>query len=215
MPADRSPSSGSVAVPVRGTVLPSWYSASLVGAVTESAGAAFTVIETDLVDVLPPLSVTDAVIVCTPLVRELVIDPPVPSAPSWLELHWMLDDRTPSSRSVALPVNGIASPGEYVAPVSGEVMPMPGGALTTTLMVAVPVAPALSVTAAAIVCVPLDSPLVVSEAPLPRAPSMLELHWMPAARFPSSGSVAEPVKVTGRPGADVVPSGGAVILTPG
>src|SRR5207237_1004111 len=80
-------------------------------------------------------------------------------------------------------------------------MPMPGGALTMTVVVAVLVAPALSVTAAVIVCVPLDSPLVVREAPLPRAPSMLELHLLPAARFPSSESVADPVKVTGRSGA--------------
>ena len=44
---------------------------------------------------------------------------------------------------------------------------------------------------------------------------MLELHLMPAARFPSSESVADPAKVTGRSGADVVPSGGAVMLTDG
>ncbi len=202
-------------MPVNGTASPSWNSAPFVGAVIDTVGAALIVIETDWVAALPPLSVTDAVIVSAPLVSELVIDAPAPSAPSLLELHWMFDDRTPSSRSVALPVNGMASPGENVAPVSGDVMPMRGGALTTTVIFAVSVAPALSVTAAVIVCVPLDSPLVVSEAPLPRAPSMLELHWMPAARFPSSGSVADAVKVTGRSGANVVPSGGAVMLTTG
>ena len=88
-------------MPVNGTASPSWKSAPFVGAVIDTMGAALTVIETDRVAVLPPLSVTDAVIVFAPLVSELVIDAPVPSGPSLLELHWMLDDRTPSSRSVA------------------------------------------------------------------------------------------------------------------
>src|SRR6266540_3155498 len=181
----------------------------------ETTGAASTVIETVAVEVLPPLSVTEAVIVCAPLVSELVIEAPLPSAPSLLELHWMLDDRSPSSTSMALPVNGIGSPGENVAPVSGEVIVISGGALTTTVMVAVLVAPPPSVTDAVIVCVPLFSALVLIEGPSPSAPSMLELHWMPDDRSPSSGSVAVPVNVTGRSGAEIVLSGGAEMLTTG
>src|SRR5437660_10805086 len=117
-----------------------------------------TTLPADWMGFLPPMATTEAMTLCPPVVIHLLIDAPVPSAPSLLELHSMLDDRRPSSRSVALPVNGIASPGENVAPVSGDVMPMPGGALTMTVVVAVLVAPALSVTAAVIVCVPLDSP---------------------------------------------------------
>src|SRR6266511_2589772 len=96
----------------------------------ETTGAALTVIETVAVEVLPPLSVTEAVIVCAPLVSELVIEAPLPSAPSWLELHWMLDDRSPSSGSVAVPVNVTGRSGAEIVLSGGAEMLTTGGAFT-------------------------------------------------------------------------------------
>src|SRR6266540_7433917 len=165
--------------------------------------------------VFPPLSVTCAEMTWAPVDNELTLmDGPVPIS-TLSEVHWMPDDTSPSSRSSALAANWICSPGENTAPFTGDVMATPGGALTTTETDAVDVLPPVSVTDAVIVCVPLLSALVVTKGPEPRTPSMFELHWMPDDRSPSSRSVAVPVNVTGRSGAEIVPSGGAVMFTTG
>ena len=53
-----------------------------------TTGAALTMTVIDDVTVLPPVSVTDAVMTCDPADNELaLIDAPVPRGPSWLELH--------------------------------------------------------------------------------------------------------------------------------
>ena len=56
-----------------------------------------------------------------------------------------------------------------------------------------------SLTLAVIRCVPTDSEEVDSAAPEPRAPPKLELQEIDAARLPSSGSEALPVKLTEAP----------------
>ena len=114
---------------------------------------------------------------CDPADNELVlIDAPVPRAPSWLELHWIAADRSPSSESLAVPVKVTGSPNWYRAPLAGAVMETAGGALTAIETDAVVVFPPPSVTEAVIVCVPADSELTSSAAPVPRGPSWLELH---------------------------------------
>ena len=64
------------------------------------------------------------------------------------------------------------------------------------------------------VWVPTESAEVVRLAPVPRAPSRLEVHARLAARSPSS-SLAVPVKVTGVVSVLLLPSAGAVIATAG
>ena len=73
-----------------------------------------------------------------------------------------------------------------------------GGGLTTTVIVTVPVRPAVSVALAVIVWVPL---LRVLEKlpPVPIWPSMLEVQTSLAVISPSRESRAEPVKLTGVP----------------
>src|SRR6476619_2073171 len=51
----------------------------------------------------PPESVTDALMTCDPAVRARVIDAPVPSAPSMLDVQPRRPVRLPSSGSVAVP----------------------------------------------------------------------------------------------------------------
>ncbi len=76
----------------------------------------------------PPLSVTEAVIVCVPPDRVFVEnDPPEPMLPSRLEVHARLAVRSPSS-SVAVPVNVMGSPWVNVDPFAGAVIVTVGGA---------------------------------------------------------------------------------------
>src|SRR5205823_2497977 len=127
----RLPSSRSVAVPVRFRASPTPTSAPFGGDVMVTAGAALTVIVVDDVTVFPPVSVTDAVMTCDPADNELgLIDEPLPREPSWLDVHWMLPDTSPSSVSLAVPVNGTASPYWESAPFPGAVIDTVGAALT-------------------------------------------------------------------------------------
>jgi hypothetical protein len=99
----------------------------------------------DLLAVLPPLSLTDAVIVCVPTERlPLLIEAPVPSDPVTLELHWMLDEMLPSSASIALPVNVTFVSAWNEAPLSGDEIITDGaafGAVTVICLLAVSVPP--------------------------------------------------------------------------
>src|SRR5205823_14760879 len=115
------------------------------------------------------------------------------------DFHCTLGARLPSSRSVAVPVRFRASPTPTSAPFGGDVMVTTGAALTVTVMDDVTVFPPVSVTDAVMRCEPADNELALIDAPLPRAPSRLELHWIAAARSPSSVSLAVPVKVTVAP----------------
>ena len=195
----RVPSSTSVAVPVKVTAAPG-SNVVPVGAVIATTGVALTVMVIMVWVVLPPLSVTVAVMVCVPVESALaVIVRPVPSAPSRLEVQAMVAERSPSSVSLAEPVKVTAAPGSNVAPVAGAVIRTAGVLLTVMVIEARPVLPPLSVAAAVITCVPLVSVLLVIVLPVPRLPSRLELQVMLAVRVPSSTSVAVPLSVTGAP----------------
>jgi len=72
-----------------------------VGAVLVATGLTVNVMEADPRS--PPESVTDAVMVCVPIVSPLVeIVPPDPITPSRFDAHEMLLVRFPSSVSVAV-----------------------------------------------------------------------------------------------------------------
>ena len=68
--------------------------------------------------------------------------------------------------------------------------------------------PPASVTVAVMMCVPDWSVLMLRLAPVPRAPSRLELHAMAVLRSPCSGSVAVPVRTTVVAGAEDAVGGG-------
>ena len=151
--------------------------------------------------VLPPLSVAEAVMTWVPAESVLrVMLPPVPIAPSRLEVQATTGARLPSSRSLAVAVRVVAAPISRIEPLAGAVMATVGVALTTTEIATLALLPPLSVTEAMIAWVPELSVLVVMLPPVPRTPSRLEIHEMRAARLPSSASVAVAVKVTAVPG---------------
>jgi len=111
MRAARSPSSVSLAVPVKVTAAPGSNVAPVAGAVIRTAGVLLTVMVIEARPVLPPLSVAAAVIVCVPLVRVLiVIVLPEPRLPSRLEVQTRWVVRVPSSTSVAVPLSVTAWP---------------------------------------------------------------------------------------------------------
>src|SRR5438045_8827439 len=104
--------------------------------------------------VLPPASVTRAVMTYVPEVRLLTASvAPVPSgvAPA---VQWMAVERDPSSTSLAVPARWIVSPGEKTEPVAGAVMATVGAAFTGMVMPALAVLPPAHVTLAGIVGVP-------------------------------------------------------------
>src|SRR5205823_14246186 len=123
--------------------------------------------------------------------------------------------RLPSSTSVAVAVKLAAAPGSKVVPVAGAVIATVGVALTAMVIVARPVLFALSVAAAVIVWMPVESVLTVIVAPVPSSPSRLEVQTIREVRVPSSASLAEPVKVMAAPGSNVVAVGGVVATTGG
>lgn len=103
------------------TELPACTELGVMPVTVTSAGGgdALTVTETDALPVKPPLSVTDAVIVCVPTlsVREKL--PPVPICPSRLDVHTRLAVRFPSCVSLAEPENEIVAPSAKVEPLAG------------------------------------------------------------------------------------------------
>src|SRR2546430_1028997 len=152
---DTLPSSGSVAAAVNAIVSAWLKRAPLSGVVIVTAGRPETVIEREADAVRPPLSLTLAVRVCTPAVSvERVRLPPVPSAPSRLEVQVMAAVRLPSSRSVALAVRVTGVPWMDRAPSAGAVIVSAGGALTTIVIVFWPVRPRRVVAEAGVVGVP-------------------------------------------------------------
>src|SRR5881398_2991764 len=120
---DTSPSSGSLAAAVN-EIVSAWLKrAPLNGVVIVTAGRPETVTEREADAVRPPLSVTLAVRVWTPAVSvERVRLPPVPSAPSRLEVQVTAAVRLPSSRSVALAERVTGVPWTDRAPSAGAVI---------------------------------------------------------------------------------------------
>ena len=105
--AVRLPSWMSEALPEKLMVVPlakeEPFTGLLMATVGGSLGAALTVTVTKAVAVLPPESVTCAVIVWVPLLKVREKLPPVPIEPSMLEVQVTLAVRLPSCASAALP----------------------------------------------------------------------------------------------------------------
>ncbi len=112
--AVRSPSSVSLAFPVKKIGLPTVKLEPSGGALMAAVGGwlgSFTVTVIMSLPGSPPVSVTDAVMVCVPAVSvEVEKLPPEPMAASRLEVHERLAVREPSSVSLAFPAIKIGSP---------------------------------------------------------------------------------------------------------
>src|SRR5207247_11280615 len=78
--------------------------------------------------------------------------------------------------------------------------------VTRTLLATV--TPSRSVTVAVSVCGPSGNAGIVSVAPAPSGPPRLDAHRTAAPRSPSSTSVAEAARTTGRPASNAPPSPG-------
>ena len=175
--------------------LPAVNEAPSTGAVIATTGAVFTVTVIEAEPKTPPLSVTDAVMVWVPTERVAIEkETPVPIAPSRSEDHDRLAAISPSSVSMALPVNVIKLPAVNEAPSTGAVIATTGAVLTVTVIQEEPKTPPLSVTDAVIVWVPTERVAIEKEPPVPIAPSRSEDHDRLAEISPSSVSMALPVK---------------------
>src|SRR5438552_19012911 len=98
-----------------------------------TTGPPLTVIVIDALAVLWPLSATVAVMTCVPELRALVlIVPPVPSAPSRLEVQAMTGVRVPSSGSVAVAGRVIGAAWLESAGSAGDLAVSVGGAVTAS-----------------------------------------------------------------------------------
>ena len=113
--------------------------------------------------------------------------------------------RSPSSRSLAVPINVTGSPPRKPAPSAGAAsvtdggVLMGGGCMTVTTTCDEADCPRLSVTEAVTVCVPSLS-TAVTAAPVPRGPSRSECHAMALSRLTSSRlATAVACNVTGSP----------------
>src|SRR5437763_13532824 len=120
----------------------------------------------------------------------------------------MVPVRSPSSLSEAPPTKVIDVPAATVV-VVGAVIVTVGLASTRTVTDRLAVRPAASVTDAVMVCVPVDRVLSAKLAPVPSAPSRLEVQWIAAPRSPSSAAGAVAVNVIAAPGARTEPAAGA------
>ena len=130
MAALGSGSKSSVAVAARVTGVPANADPSPGGAVMVTTGAVFGPRTRRLIRASPgwPLeSVADAVIVCVPMrSEEDETCGPVPRAPSRLDVHWSAALTSPSSTSVATPLNATVVPSGKTAWFGGAVMATTG-----------------------------------------------------------------------------------------
>ena len=99
-----------------------------------SIGAAVIVIVICSLPGRLPLSVTDAVIVCTPIDSVAPTLAPVPNAPSRFEVQARFALRSPSSLSVAVPVSISAVPSTTLVPLAGAVIFTPGAVLVGSVL---------------------------------------------------------------------------------
>ena len=164
----------------------------------------------------PPESVTAAVIVWAP--GESVsedMEAPLSNTPSMLDCHDTLPLRSPSS-SLAMAVKLTSTPSSKLAPSVGDVMVTTGLLLPAILsvMLSDPGRPPLSNTCAVMICAP-PVRLALTDAPVSRMPSMLDVHAISDAMSPSSRSLAMPVKGIRSVSSKLLPSAGAVIVTTG
>ncbi len=156
--------------------------------------------------VLPLESVAVQVMVWVPAVASPVRTvAPMPICPSRLLVHTMLAlDTVAPVGGVTVAVKLMASPMAAWWPAFGEVMVTWGtsAAVRVSLMLAEAEWPALSVAVRVMVWAPTVVRAVVTVAPRPRAPSLslVQDRALPV-RVPSTGSVAEPVKVMEVPAA--------------
>src|SRR5262245_15907760 len=216
----RLPSTASVAVAEKVTLSPANTVAPLAGApIATVGGVGVTVIVTDAEPVTPSESRTEAVSTWVPSERWAALTlPPVPRAPSRLDDQASCPVSVPSKSSSAVPVRATGVATATDVPLVGAVIRTWGAAFglrTRTVICAEPVRPSLSVALAVITCVPTESLLTLSAAPLPRLPSRSELHWRRLARLPSSTSLAIPTKLIASPRKATAPAAGAVIVTVG
>ena len=214
----RSPSSGSVAVAVSVTVVPSSTPDPSAGAESVTFGAPLpTVTVIDAVPVVPRLLVTLAVMRWSPVESvEVLIERPVPIRPSRSDVHVSIGATSPSTLSMAVAVKVAAKCTGKRRPSCGAVMVTAGGrSLTVSCSVATPVRPVEFRTVAVIVCTPRWSEAAVTLPPVPRAPSTLERQVMTPVRSPSRSSRAVAVKVTAWSSKALEPAAGAVIVSCG
>ena len=217
--AARSPSSASVAVAARSTGFPVRREVPFAGAAMETAGGAFgsrTTTVRSAWPVRPPRLVADAVIVCVPALRRVVVKlAPVPMRPSRSDVQRSDAERLPSVASFAVPLKPRLVPRKTVLPSGGPVMVTTGGVgVTVTCTWAEPVAPSESVTDATRTWLPAES-VTVRVPPPPSAPSRLDAHWTLLVTLPSKSSVAVAARLTVVPAGTEVPSVGALIVTTG
>ena len=125
---------GPGSVRLRNTAVASWFN----GGVrierfhTETNSATFTAATATTPETLvqnPPLSLTDAVIVCTPIDSVRVNEGPLPMTPSRLDVHCTADERSPSCASLAEPVNVMALLTRNDAPDAGDEIDTTGSVL--------------------------------------------------------------------------------------
>ena len=95
-------------------------------------GGASTLTLTELEAGTPTESETAAVRVCVPAESSAWKLPPLPIAPSALEVHVRLAVRSPSSGSLAEPATFTSCPSGTLVPLSGELIMMLGGAFPGT-----------------------------------------------------------------------------------
>ena len=181
MRLEASPSKSSMALAVRTMRVPASFAVPLAGAVMRSTGATFSSrmrMVTEAWPSWPSASVTAAVRTCMPRVSaDAGMLAPVPSAPSRLDDQRMLRAMSPSSKSLAVPVSMMGrSRRKRTELCAGATIATCGVRPTWTVVVDWPVRPWPSVTRAVMVCTPARRVEMVRAAPLPKAPSRLELH---------------------------------------
>src|SRR5438552_11887541 len=165
-----------------------------------------------------PLFVAAAVMVCRPSESDFVLRlAPVPSAPSRSDVQRMAAPRSPSIVSLAVAVKAAVWAKRTSVLSAGAVMATVGAAWwrTSSVIWAMPARLARSVAEAVIVCTPIERLLVVKLAPVPIAPSRLEVQVIVDDRSPSIVSMAVAVKVIGFPSAKRVAVGAVIVTTGG
>ena len=220
-------SSTSEALPWNVTEVMSTNSVPSGGDVIDTVGAVFGPPSGITVNVIWSLdwllfeSVTAAVIVCEPPDKfKVPNDEPVARNPSMLELHCICVPSEPSSLSDAEPKKLIQAPSFTSRPVPGdmiETVGKPGGATSFIVMevVVVVVRPPESVTDAVTIWIPTDKLDVLTDAPVPIALSMSELHWICELTTPSCRSFDVPEKTIVSPSSNELPNGGESIVNVG
>ena len=216
--AAMSPSSVSLAEPTKAMLVPSMTLERLAGAVMDTVGAVFgstiTVMASEPGE--PSLSVTEAVMVWVPTVREVVEnEPPVPMLPLMSELQDRFAVMSPSSKSLAVPTKVMLVVSVTFEGLAGAVMDTVGAAFTVTVMASDAAKLPLSVTEAVMTWVPTVRVLIENEPVLPMLPSMSEFQDRFAVMSPSSKSLAVPTKVMLVPSMTLDELAGAVMDTVG